>query len=336
VSGPYELLSEELVAPSAVRLAGGDIFIYGGLYTRGSLDFRRAARRYSPSDGSFRMIDGGSDVLQSPSQTFSFVTAAGNVFVIDDQSGTDVTGRRYDFAADAWTELPTLAVANGALDAAVQLASGDVLVIQNKGAQRIDPDAGEWRETGARPGYSVRGAAALLADGRLLSVSGSSDPASVYDPDTNAWTRVASPRVARRSPALIGLPDGRALLVGGVLDAEELRNRATVLETELYDPEADAWSDGPALEAAQTSPLLTLLDDDVVAWGGLSFPCASAAPCGGRAVTRLNLADSSVSALPDMSAPGTPHVFEIEPEDYLVVMSVLYQRYSLQTGPRKP
>lgn len=332
----YALLPFELVSPSAVRLADGDIFIYGGRVTRGSLAFPRAAQRYSVSAGTFLDIDAASTVTEYPSQTFAFVTPAGAVLVIDDQSGTQVTGRRYDLAADTWTELPPPVAPGGSLDAAVQLQDGDVLVLRNKGAMRLTPDTGQWQVTGVTLTDSIAGAAAVLSDGSVLNVSGFGSPPSVYDPETNSWRPAAAPRIARRSASLIALPDGRALLVGGVLDTDELEARATVTETELYDVETDTWVDGPQLEASQTTPTLTLLQGDVLVWGGLSFPCDSAVPCGGRAVSRIDLSASSVSSLPSMSAPGAPLPFELSPTDYLVILSSSYHRYSLDTGPRAP
>ena len=336
VSGAYELLPQELVSASAAVLPDGDIFIYGGLVTRGSLDFPRGAQRYRLDDGAFEPIDGGTDVVQMPSQTYSFLTAAGGVFVIDDQSGTDVTGRLYDVAANSWTELPVPANTWGPLDSALQLANGEVLVIQNKGAQRIDPEAGEWQSAGDLPALSIQGASALLGDGRVLVMSGSSEPPSLYDPEANNWAAATPPRLARRAPALIGLPDGRALLVGGVADSDVRAERTTVEQTELYDADADSWSDGPTLPAAQTTPYLMLLDGDVIAWGGLSFPCETATPCGGRAVSRVSLEAGSATSLPDMSAPGTPLVFEAAADDYLIVLGSSYHRYSFEAGPRKP
>jgi hypothetical protein len=40
--------------------------------------------------------------------------------------------------------------------------------------------------------------------------------------------------------------------------------------------------------------------------------------------------------LPDMGAPGTPYPFELAPDDFLVLLSSSYHRYSLEAGPRKP
>jgi hypothetical protein len=332
----YALLPFELVSPSAVRLADGDIFIYGGRVTRGSLAFPRAAQRYSVSAGTFLDIEAASTVTDYPSQTFAFVTPAGAVLVIDDQSGTQVTGRRYDLAADTWAELPPPVAPDGSLDAAVQLQDGDVLVLRNKGAMRLTPDTGQWQVTGETLTDSIAGAAAVLSDGSVLNVSGLGSPPSVYDPETNSWRRAAAPRIARRSASLIALAEGRALLVGGVLDTDELAARATVTETELYDVETDTWVDGPQLEASQTTPTLTLLQGDVLVWGGLSFPCDSAVPCGGRAVSRIDLSAGSVSSLPSMSAPGAPLPFELSPTEYLLILSSSYHRYSLDLGPRAP
>lgn len=332
---PYSLLPHELYPFVALELPNQDVFLYGGKVTRGSLEYPRTAHLYSPSADSFRELDADSSVTKSASDIFAFVTPDGHVLLVEDQTGAELTARRYDLSADEWTELPPAAPA-GILDGAVQLPNGDVLVLSLKTAHRIAHDTGVWQPVSAGLAPPTWGALATLADGRVLSVSLAAGPANLFDPESNTWSPVAAPRIARRDASLIGLADGRALLVGGIVDTDDRALRATVQETELYDPETDEWEDGPRLPSPQTTPTLTLLDGDVIAWGGLSFPCDSAIPCGGRAVTRIDVAAGVAVALPEMSAPGMPFSIASAMGDYLVFLSSSYHRYSLESGASKP
>jgi len=91
---------------------------------------------------------------------------------------------------------------------------------------------------------------------------------------------LASPLPARRAfqgDAL--LPDGRALIIGGVTTPDTPISPPDVLperfeltieaSTLYYDPTADAWSDGPPLAEARYSPGVTILPGgDVLVVGG--------------------------------------------------------------------
>lgn len=94
---------------------------------------------------------------------------------------------------------------------------------------RYDPALGTWRTSGTlrQPRPSMPGAAAQLTDGRVLIAGGwltdenTLTPDSwtadseIYDPGTEVWSFAGNLAIARGRHALIALPRGRAVAVGG-------------------------------------------------------------------------------------------------------------------------
>lgn len=138
---------------------------------------------------------------------------------------------------------------------AVRLSDGRVLVIGGThsrfkldlgssgkiGAIEVwDPATGVWTTIG-RNGISITDAA-LLADGRVV-VAGSftDEPAlATIDPDTGEVTPVEGGPSPRRGASLVVPPDGRVMLVGGVVSGE--RRDRPQKHAPIWDPATDSWS----------------------------------------------------------------------------------------------
>ena len=62
-----------------------------------------------------------------------------------------------------------------------------------------------------------------MADGRLLVVGGNNSDnygikdVNIFDPVSKTWTRVADMKMARWYPSVVPLPDGRVVVVGGLV-----------------------------------------------------------------------------------------------------------------------
>jgi len=104
-----------------------------------------------------------------------------------------------------------------AVDSAL-LSTGDVLAFDDDSAQPIT-DAKVWRpSTGAFTDVPVAAPIfcsghAALPDGRLLVAGGGhgetgTTQANIFDPVTNAWTRIADMNLPRWYPSVTGLPNG--------------------------------------------------------------------------------------------------------------------------------
>ena len=75
-------------------------------------------------------------------------------------------------------------------------------------------------------------------------------------------------RIARRAAGAALLPDGRVLVVGGSKAREQFVDPATAT-TEIWDPAAGAFSDGPQLAAPRADfALVTLPHGSVLVIGG--------------------------------------------------------------------
>jgi hypothetical protein len=104
------------------------------------------------------------------------------------------------------------------------------------------------RAADGRPFDLFCGGDAFLADGRMLSAGGTLEynpfrgrqDVAVFDPDTETWSFLAPMQHGRWYPTLITLGDGRVLATTG-LDAGGGNGSKNVME--IYDPEADDWTE---------------------------------------------------------------------------------------------
>ena len=82
-----------------------------------------------------------------------------------------------------------------------------------------------------------------LADGRVLMFGGSMDNgpankiASIFDPSTNTWSRVADMNLARWYPAGVRLNDGRVVAISGSIVPGVWADTP-----EIYDPVSNTWT----------------------------------------------------------------------------------------------
>jgi N-acetylneuraminic acid mutarotase len=141
-----------------------------------------------------------------------------------------------------------------------------------------DPASNTWSPGAPMAIGRVGHAMAVLADGRVLVVGGTRDPAEaeVYDPVHDTWATVGSVLPPRIAPAIGLLGDGRVLVAGGLL---EKYDPATVAATgytpvllataDIFDPVLAAWTSvAPMREARWLATGTTLLDGRVLVCGG--------------------------------------------------------------------
>ena len=107
--------------------------------------------------------------------------------------------------------------------------------------------------TGTTAEPHLGGAAALLADGRVLIVGGYDPTSGVlasaerYDPGTGRWTATGRMSLARGGPiTATRLPDGRVLVTGGWGDTF-----SGTTNVEIYNPSTGTWSTASPLGTAR-------------------------------------------------------------------------------------
>jgi hypothetical protein len=98
--------------------------------------------------------------------------------------------------------------------------------------------------------------AILLADNTVLVTGGATS--HIYEPEPDTFRPVGKMAVARRDPALVRLPDGRVLALGG-------EEKGTQPIIELYDPKAATWTTLGPLPETWTSPSAVVLGPNRVA-----------------------------------------------------------------------
>jgi len=96
-----------------------------------------------------------------------------------------------------------------------------------------------------------------------------SDSVEIGDPVAGVWEKTSSLPSRRDEPALVALPDGRALLIGGA--AGESIGWSAFSSTYLFDPTTRLWSRSGLLNTARTATATAVLPDGRVLVAGGMF-----------------------------------------------------------------
>jgi hypothetical protein len=101
-----------------------------------------------------------------------------------------------------------------------------------------------------------------------------SDSVEIGDPQTRVWKKTTSMPSLRDEPAVVALPDGRALLTGGA--AGENIGWSAYSSTYIFDPTTRRWARSGLLNTARTATAAAvLLDGKVLVAGGTFLDRAS-------------------------------------------------------------
>jgi hypothetical protein len=162
-------------------------------------------------------------------------------------------------------------------------------------AELYDPATGVFTQIGPMVAERYVASAARLADGRVLIVGGRGcSPcadlgggvlatqdvaiAEIYDPATGLFTKAGPMSSSRGMTTLTALPDGRALVAGGMLEEMSIVGgvptfTSTPLATaELFDPQTDAFTmSGDTMSHARNAHVAAPLPDGrvLLAYGAL-------------------------------------------------------------------
>jgi hypothetical protein len=112
----------------------------------------------------------------------------------------------------------------------------------------------------------------LLTDGTLLAVGDDgcgmagaeqgSERAEVYDPPADRWVEVGSLNKPRGAPQLVALPDGSAMVLGGVNEKDE-----EFSSTKIYSPIDKTWTAGPLMIRAGVYAAIAAADGTIISIG---------------------------------------------------------------------
>jgi len=191
------------------------------------------------------------------------------------QPGTETaTTEIYDPATNAFSPGPTL-LEPLADPVAVLLPDGRVLVAGGfsghtsiASVELLDPELTTFRSTGPLSTPRSSHGGALLPDGRVIVIGGNTRgdtgtvlaSAEIYDPGTGTWTATGSMSVARHKLAVVGLADGRVLVIGGSSEQDAFGQYRSA---EIYDPATGTFArtGGMAAPRYKISGAVVRLDD---------------------------------------------------------------------------
>lgn len=213
----------------------------------------------------------------------------GRALMTGGMTGEDVNHGAYsstyvfDPTNHAWSKSGLLNTARAGLAAAV-LPDGRVLVAGGlytdgtmesyrvlNSSELWDPRSGTWSPTGQLERARYVPSAVTLSDGRVLVVGGAASleafpvqraTAEIYDPTSGKWSDAGSLTTARSEFALVALPDGGAIVAGGI-------SGKRLASVERFDPVSNTWSAADDLPAAVAGPSgIRLADGRVLLAGG--------------------------------------------------------------------
>lgn len=164
--------------------------------------------------------------------------------------------------------------------------------------------------------------ATLLEDGRVLVVggeTGSGTPLAeveLFDPTTEAWTKLAPLPEGRSNHTATRLADGRVLIVGGGLNsAIGIPSGEGVLASALlFDPATSAFTAVGSMTDPRAGHLATLLADGrVLVAGGatdeVGTPCTQIPNCAtGKALASAEVFDPATSTFTKVGDMTTPRL----------------------------
>lgn len=209
-----------------VKMANGDLVFYGGLFD--DAEVRTTVLLYNVGQRRFTEVETGSVTIAVYEPSAASLGPLGAILC----GGTDLPGPddqatglwpaedtclrvAYDGNVTALAPLPEPLTFHGM----VELADGRVLV----------------------SGGGIGG-----LPGPAATPQEATDRAWVYDPDADRWTEVGAMNRARAGHALVALPDGGALVIGGVAaaTAQDGTTGDAVSCWERFDGTTDTFTDG--------------------------------------------------------------------------------------------
>jgi hypothetical protein len=258
-TGTFTLAPGKLASPrmaaTATLLPDRRILVAGGAERNGRGRAVGTAELFDPVAGSSQAT--GS--LAGPRYGHFAVTLPDGRVVILGGAGKDEKPIRrvevYDPASGIFTPHGELALAEGESVATVTpLSDGKLLVTgalheprsdpaKPNGIEIYDPATGQSRRIGVLRIPRLGHRALLLANGRVLIVGGARywggsaewlSSTALIDPSTGTVSSAGSMALPRQEPALVRLPDGRPLVLGGdtgFIEADSLN-----LKAEVYTP----------------------------------------------------------------------------------------------------
>jgi Galactose oxidase, central domain/Kelch motif len=244
---------------SATLLADGRVLVAGGDNATGGRETHSSAELYDVLTGAWTPT--GQMVDERMGHTATLLRD-GRVLVVGGESVAgghpSGTAELYDPGTGTWTATGAMIDSRSYGHTATLLPNGDVLAIGGAGiiaqgsqasAELYHPATGSWTSAGSMAEGRAGHSAELLRTGAVFVSGGGELPwAELYETASGAWRRTADGGVT--GPATV-LQDGTVLVTSEA-------------GAQVFDPEAEFWSDTQSLPADELRTALVLLPDGMV------------------------------------------------------------------------
>lgn len=261
---PVNHMNSVRYAASATLLPNGNILVAGG--ATANITFVSTTEIYNPSANSWTYAATMAASREDPMTT---LLPSGRVLVAGGSanSGNLAESELYDYAAGSWTQAGSVTnVPQGYVNTTTLLPNGHALVIGDDTSAVFNPATASWTSavslTTSRYQHHT---ATLLPTGKVLVTGGyGTSSTELYDSLAGTWTPTGALNTARYLQTVVALPNGKALIFGG-LDT----NNNYPTSAEVYDPAAGTWSYTSPLPAGRVwTPALLLPGGKVLVAGG--------------------------------------------------------------------
>ena len=171
----------------------------------------------------------------------------------------------YDPVNDSWTVIPPIH-SHGVSHSATLLGDGRVLVVGGcigsglctNSVEIFDPQTNSWNDAMSLKSDRASHVAQLLNDGRVLVAGGDSadrsklldGDATIYDPQTDAWSATGPMITPRSQSKSVLLSDGSVLMTGGIMLGDP-QNLEILNSSEIYSPISNTWKPAANLTEAR-------------------------------------------------------------------------------------
>jgi N-acetylneuraminic acid mutarotase len=200
----------------------------------------------------------------------------GRVFVTGGYDGPRLIGTSeiYDPYSDKWSRADSMPEVRGDF-AITTLPDGRVLVaggLKGRNAEVTQtslyytPATDSWRAGPMLNAERVLHAQTKLPNGDLLIIGGQRSGAGTaerYDVQSGLFIYAGTLALPRLVAAAAALPDGRAIVTGGLPEFPGRRGFIPSTRTELWDPKTNLWSEVATVGSARAFPRLVVVPGGV-------------------------------------------------------------------------
>ncbi len=248
--------------PKLVPLRDGSVLAFGGTASAVPV---RLVERYDPSadrwtspgalPGTFSIVD----AFATPDDKVLLIASAAN-------QESKITIYRYDPVTATTTSRASAATLTTAF--AVALLDGRILACDGSVVEIYDPAGDRWAPAESVPNGVSAAQGVLVGNGSVLVLGNNT---AVYDVASGHWTAYGTTAAIRTRPALVSLPDGKVLAVGGTQRSLGVGIWAQP-NAEVFDPAAGVWLPGGTIAPRVGFTVTSMPDGRVLRAGGNELP----------------------------------------------------------------